>query len=217
MKIKKFHLQSGFTLIEVMIVLVLLAILTTLALLTLGSSKTNLQRQRIAREFKVYLERARFDSVKRRAVDVNDMSRITLNSPTFFTAAIDLDGNGVLDPTDIRQVDFTQRSETQISVSNTLNYPITILFNQRGHVIAKDNLGNDVNPVFTICSQNCSGATTNNADLTVISLSSTGTVAVLNNGGTPSTLPTPSITNPSPQLNCHILLTNSNSTPCVSN
>ena len=217
MKIKKNYLQSGFTLIEVMIVLVLLAILTTIAFLNIGNSKTDLQRQRIAREFKVYLERARFDSVKRRAVDINDMSRITLNSSSSFTAAIDLNENGVLDATDTRQVDFDQRSETQITVTNTLNYPITIRFNQRGHIIAKDNLGNNVNPVFTICSHNCLGPTPNNKDLTVISVSTTGTVAVLKNGQTPSALPTPSVTNTSPQLNCYVLLTNSNSTPCLMN
>jgi prepilin-type N-terminal cleavage/methylation domain-containing protein len=217
MKIKNFHLQSGFTLIEVMIVLVLLALLTTLAFFTFGKSKTDLQRQRIAREFKVYLERARFDSVKRRAVDINDMSRITLNSASSFTAAIDLNENGTLETAEIRQVDFDQRSDTRITVTNSLSYPITILFNQRGQIIAKDNLGNNVDPVFTICSGNCSESTPNSADLTVISVSTSGTVAVLNNGETISTLPTPSVTNTTPQLNCYVLLTNSNSTPCIMN
>ena len=217
MKIKNFHLQSGFSLIEVMIVLVLLALITTLAFFTFGRSKTDLQRQRIAREFKVYLERARFDSVKRRAVDVNEMSRITLNSPSSFTAAIDLNENGTLETAEIRQIDFDQRSDTSITVTNSLSYPITILFNQRGQIIAKDNLGNNVDPVFTICSRNCSNSTLNNADLTVISVSTSGTVAVLNNGETVSTLPTPSVTNTSPQFNCYVLLTNSNSTPCVMN
>ena len=217
MKIKKIYLQSGFSIIEVMIVLAVLAILTTIAILNFGSSKTDLQRQRIAREFKVYLERARFDSVKRRAVDVNNMSRITLNSPSSFTAAIDLNENGVLDANEIRQINFDERSGTQITVTDTLNYPITIRFNQRGHIIAKDNLGDNVNPVFTICSHNCSGSTPNNEHSTVISVSTTGTVAVLKNGQTPSALPTPSVTNTSPQLNCYVLLTNSNSTPCLMN
>lgn len=217
MKIKKFYLQSGFSLIEVMIVVVLLAILTTIAILNFGNSKTDLQRQRIARELKVYLERARFDSVKRRAVDVNDMSRITLNSPSSFTAAIDLNENGVLDATDIRQIDFDQRSETQITVSNALIYPVTIRFNQRGQIIVKDNLGNDVNPVFTICSKNCAETLPDNQDLTIISVSTSGTVAVLKKGQSPSALPTPSVTNTSPELNCYVMLTNSNSTPCAIN
>lgn len=217
MKIKNIYLQNGFTLIEVMIVLVLLAVLTTIALLSFGNSKTDLQRQRIAREFKVYLERARFDSVKRRAVDVNDMSRITLTSSSSFTAAIDLNENGTLEPSDVRHIDFDDRSETQIIVSNAFDYPITLRFNQRGHITAKDNSGNNVTPVFTICSNNCSEPTPSDADLTVISVSTSGTVAVLKNGEAPSALPTPSVTNTSPQLNCYVLLTNTNSTPCLLN
>ena len=214
MKIKKFYLQGGFTLIEVMIVLVLLSVITTLAILNFRNAKTDMQRQRIAREFKVYLERARFDSVKRSASDINNMSRITLNSPSSFTAALDLNENGVLDPTDIRQIDFDERSDAQITVSGALSYPVTVRFNQRGQIIVKDSLNNDVNPVFTICSKNCDEALPNNKDLTIISISSSGTVAVLKNGESPSVLPTPSITNTSPELNCYVLLTNSNSTPC---
>jgi prepilin-type N-terminal cleavage/methylation domain-containing protein len=217
MKIKNVYLQSGFSLIEVMVVLVMLAILTTIAIMSFGNSKTDLQRQRIAREFKVYLERARFNSVKRRVVDVNEMSRVTLNSPSSFTAAIDLDENGVLDSTDIRQVDFDQRSDKPIVFSNALNYPVTIRFNQRGQTIVKDNLGNDVNPLFTICSKNCSDPLVVNRDLTIISISTSGTVAVLKNGQSPSPLPTPSITNTSPEFNCYVSLVNTNSSPCLVN
>lgn len=148
MKLRKINFQNGFSLIEVLVVITLAVILTTIAVIYFGNSKTELQRQRITREFKVYLERARFDSVKRRAVDINDMSRITLNSPSSFTASIDLNENGKLDSTDIRQIDFTQRSNTQIIVSDTLNYPVTILFNQRGQIIAKDNTGNDISGNF---------------------------------------------------------------------
>jgi prepilin-type N-terminal cleavage/methylation domain-containing protein len=223
MKEKRLNSQKGVSVVEVLIVVTVVGILSTLALMQISSSKTNFQRQRIAREFKIYLERARFDSVKRRATTVNgvdDRSRLILNSASSFTAIIDKDQNGTIlnaDGTiqsgDQQVIDFAQRSDTKIFISDTFNYPVTISFNQRGNITAKDNLGNDVNPLFKICSTNCSGTPENNADLTIISLSPTGTVAVLKDTMTPSTLPTPVITSPSPiQFNCYVLIIPNSST-----
>ena len=217
MKIKNLYSQSGFSLIEVMIVVVLLGILSTIAILNLTSSKTDFQRQRIAREFKVYLERARFDSVKRRAEATNQMAKVTLNSASSFTSLIDLNGDGTLDDaTEKREVNFSNISDTEISILDTkLIYPITIRFNQRGQVIATDDSPTKkvVNPVFTICSKDCSGPKQNNQDLTVISVSTSGTVAVLPPDPNPSPLPTPLITSTPPQFNCFVTLANYNSTP----
>jgi len=214
MKEKRTKLQSGFSIVELLIVLTMVVILSNVAVLQFRSSKTDFERQNITHEFKVYLERARFDSVKRRAVNANDMSRIVLNSSSSFTAALDFDGNGTLDGSDVRQVDFTQRSQTQILVSDTLNYPVTVRFDQRGHITAKDSGGNDVDPVFTICSKNCTGTTQNNEDLSVLSVSTSGTVAILRGGQDPSALPTPSIsTTPPANVNCYVLV-NTNSTTC---
>lgn len=225
MREKKLNPQSGISLIEVLIVVVVIAILTTVSIMQLGRSKVDLQRQRIAREFKVYLERARFDSVKRRAAVSSEMSRVILNSATSFTVVTDFNQNGTIlnsdgtvETGDRRVIDFTDRSEAQIVVSNTLNYPVTILYNQRGHITATDGLNNPVNPVFTICSNNCSE---DSPEATVISVSTTGTVAVLKSGDTPGVLPTPSpISNATPQYNCYVLvnsnvLVNSSPAPCI--
>lgn len=224
MKEKKFSSQSGMSVIEILIVLTLLAVVATIAIMQLGRSEVDLQRQRIAREFKIYLERARFDSVKRRAVNENEMARVILNSPTSFTAITDLNQNGkvlnsdgTIEDGDKRVINFTERSNTQIIVSDTLNYPVTIRFNQRGHITSKDNLGNDINAVFTICSNNCSDTSEDEKEISVISVSTTGTVAVLKDGQDPSTLPTPSITNPSQVFNCYVLIGNSNTTACINN
>jgi prepilin-type N-terminal cleavage/methylation domain-containing protein len=223
MKEKSNESQSGFSLVEMLISLTMLVILSNLAVLQFRSSKTDFERQNITHEFKVYLERARFDSVKRRAVTDNEKSRIILNSSSSFTAALDFDGNGRIDSnndgtpdaSDTRQVDFTQRSQTQILVSDTLNYPVTVRFDQRGHITAKDSGGNDVDPVFTICSKNCTGTTQNNSDLSVLSVSTSGTVAILRGGQDPSALPTPVITTTPAKVNCYVLV-NTNSTTCAS-
>jgi len=190
MKPNEPDLQGGFSLIEVFIVLVIIAVITTFALLTFGRSKVDLHRQAVAREFKIYLERARFDSVKRRAEDPN-RANLVLNSATSFTAQLDFNEDGVLQANETRTVDFTQRSSTQILVTDTLNYPVTISFDRRGHVTSVDNLGDDVTPVFTICSD-CADAS---PDRSVISVSTTGTVSVTTDEVDPSALPTPTVTN----------------------
>ena len=220
MKEKRIKLQSGFSIVELLIVLTMVAILSTLAVMQFRSSKTDFERQNITHEFKVYLERARFDSVKRRAVTDNEKSRIILNSSSSFTAVLDFDGNGTIDSnndgtpdaSDTRQVNFTQRSSTQILVSNTLNYPVTVRFDQRGHITSTDSTGNAVAPVFTICSKNCTG-TASNSDLSVLSVSTSGTVAILRGGQNPSALPTPVITATPATVNCYVLV-NINSTTC---
>jgi prepilin-type N-terminal cleavage/methylation domain-containing protein len=197
--------QGGFSLFELLIVLVIIGIVTTFALVQLGSSKVDLQRQQISREFKIYLERARFDSVKRRAENPN-RAAVTLNSATSFTVQLDFNEDGILQSNEIRVVDFTQRSNTRILVTDAFNYPVRVTFDRRGHVTTVDALGNNVDPVFTICS-NCSAGS---PDQSVISLSTTGTVAVTRNEVPPSSLPTPVISNANVTPNCYIYIAGAN-------
>jgi len=199
MKRSSFTNQKGFSLIEIFIVLVIIGVITTFAVLTFGSSKVDLQRQAITREFKIYLERARFDSVKRRAQDP-ERATIKLLSATKFTAALDFNEDGTIQPNEIRTVDFTQRANTRILVTDTFNYPVTVSFDQRGHATAIDATNTVVDPVFTICS-NCSASS---PDRSVISVSPTGTIAITRNEADPTTFPTPSITNVNTAPNCYV-------------
>lgn len=205
MKPNESNPQSGFSLIEIFIALVIIAIVTTFALLAFGSAKVDLHRQAVAREFKIALERARFDSVKRRAEDPN-RSNVVLNSATSFKVQLDLNEDGVLQANETRTVDFSRRSSTQIRLTDTLNYPITISFDRRGHVTTVDALGNNVTPTFNICSD-CASAT---PEQSVISISTTGTVAVTSEDPDPTALPTPAATNASVIPNCYVYIPTDN-------
>ena len=114
--------------------------------------------------------------------------------------SLDFNEDGTLQANETRTVDFTQRSNTQILLTDTLNYPITISFDRRGHVTTVDNLGDEVDPTFTICS-NCAEAS---PDQSVISISTTGTVGVSTEEPNPSALPTPVVSNANITLNCYI-------------
>src|SRR6188768_3113329 len=96
MKKVEFNAQSGKTLIEMLIVIAVGGILVAMAVTRMINAQSNLERQNLAREFKVNLERARFDAVKRRAISLADMTRITITSATAYKVLIDLNQNGTL-------------------------------------------------------------------------------------------------------------------------
>ena len=213
MKIQKPSPQSGFSLIEVFVVLVIIGILTTLAIMQLGTSRVDFQRQRISREFKVYLERARFDSVKRRAEAAGERASVVLNDARTFTVTLDFDGNGTISAGETRVINFADRSDAVIQVSDALTYPITIEFDRKGLATATDGSNTAITPLFTICSD-CSASS---PDTTRISISSSGTVAELRQGQDPQSLPTPPPpTNQAvPTLNCYVLVNQSANSSCI--
>ena len=219
MKIKTRSRQGGLSLIELFIVLVAIGILSTLALMQMGRSRVDLQRQRIAREFKVYLERARFDSVKRRAEATTERASIMITSPSSFTVLLDFDGDGVMRSSEVRAVNFSDRTDAVIQVSDAYTWPVRVEFDRRGLVTATQgwvdpgNPGTPITPLFEICSD-CSDAS---PDITRISISSSGTVAELRPGQDPEDLPPPD-TDPDlemPTMNCYVLAANTPSNTCI--
>lgn len=82
------------------------------------------------RELKVSLERARFDSVKRRAANVNQIANITINNTVSFNVTTDLNQNGTIDVEETREIDFAGNGVN--FVGNNLNYPIIIRFDHHG-------------------------------------------------------------------------------------
>ena len=59
--------QDGTTLVEALVVILIISIVAAMAIMNRGSADEQFKRQNLARELKVAFERARFDSVKRRA------------------------------------------------------------------------------------------------------------------------------------------------------
>ncbi len=191
---KRFY-QKGASLTEVLIVLTIGSILFVVAASQFGQSDKNLTRQNIAREFKVSLERARFDSVKRRPSNSAEQSRVTILSATSFSYTVDRNQNGRLDtPGETLTVDFGNRSNVRITGTNFV-FPITISFDARGEITVTNGTTPPViSPIFYFCNGSCTVATADNQNANKIYVSPTGTVIMMGGGDVLPTFAAPSVT-----------------------
>jgi Tfp pilus assembly protein FimT len=201
MKEIKFNSESGISLVEILIVIVICAILVTFAVARFSNAKTSLQRQNVARELKVSFERARFDSVKRRALETDSpdkRAKVKVDA-TNFEISIDRNLSGTIDTSDTRQVNFGSNGDIRI-VSSTLSLPVTVRFDYRGQIVATDSTGATVTPKFIICN-NCTAATATAQNATIVSISSTGTIVMTAFGDSEPTFQNPSVSNSPSETN----------------
>jgi len=185
--------EKGASLIELLIVTAITIVLVGFAVSQFGNAEASFDTQGIAREFKVNLERARFDSVKRRPGLPANFARVLINSPTSFTVALDLDKDGSIETSDMRVVDITNTGNINF-LTDGISLPIMISFDRRGRVAATDSLGNPVNPSFTVCN-NCTSTTASRENAYIVSISPTGTVRMYQFGETPDTFANPTVGN----------------------
>ncbi|MEO8041022.1 MAG: prepilin-type N-terminal cleavage/methylation domain-containing protein [Acidobacteriota bacterium] len=183
--------QDGFSLIELLIVITIIGIIVTFAILGLGNSSQVINRLTLAKEFKVALERSRFDSVKRRASDCSDMSRVEITSATSFRYITDMDQNGSVDPaTESRVVDFAQMNVQIMEAA----YPVTIRFDHRGETSSGPCAAEVPAQTPTVfCELPC--ATVTAANSSAVFVSPTGTMALLSGDEAIPTFADPTITN----------------------
>jgi prepilin-type N-terminal cleavage/methylation domain-containing protein len=125
----KFNSQSGFSLVETLVVIVIIAIVATLAVLNRGVGNNTFQRQNAARELKVLFERARFDSVKRRADGAEPYAYVQVRSDGFTLRTYTRQANAALTPNDLVK---TVPAGIQISHYSSGTLPMTVTFNRRG-------------------------------------------------------------------------------------
>src|SRR4051794_1156318 len=101
----KFNSQSGASLLEVIMVVVIVVIVATFTVAHYRSSRAQFDRQNVARQLKVSLERARFDSVKRRTSNASLQAKVII-SPSWFSLTTDANNNQVIDTSDTEVTNF---------------------------------------------------------------------------------------------------------------
>jgi Tfp pilus assembly protein FimT len=170
---KSFTSETGITLVEVTVVLVIIVVLSAIAFMKRGPANEIFKRQNAAQQLKAAFERARFDSVKRRP-DANVGQAKVVVSTWGYTLTTDLDLNGVLNGSDDRNTDIGSQN-IAIREYNGSILPITVYYNKRGEAV--DINGNPISPVFYVCNSTCNSPGKANANILLVT--PTGTVNLL--------------------------------------
>lgn len=111
--------SHGFTLLEVMIVMTIIAIVSTFAVLGITRSRNSMGLQNSARLFASYLEKARLGAIRR-----NEATNIDITGPSTYTVTMDFDGTGnvgVRTFTLEQGVVFTDSTNTAYTVNGSGN------------------------------------------------------------------------------------------------
>ena len=120
---RKREQERGFSLVELLVVVIIVVLIATFAMMSGATANKLLEMQYGSRELKVAFERARFDSVKRRA-DGSELANVELRSDRFILTTY------VGGTPNVQTTMLPQGVSIEHYLSATL--PMTIYFNWRG-------------------------------------------------------------------------------------
>ena len=157
---------SGFSVVELLIVIVMLSALTGFAITQIARAKQNMTRANVVRELTTNIEKARLDSVRRHATTSGQLAQVAIINANFYSVTLDANGDGAMDAPLV----IGMPADSNLTIQNG-TFPRTIMFNWRGRTV--DSSGNTTNgDIVTI--GNTNGSTTvriTNAGQTAIDVS----------------------------------------------
>jgi len=136
--------NGGFTVLELLIVVSVISVVCGFALMQITRARQVMVRENATRQLGSYLEKARVDSLRRHPAASAQMAQVTLINATFYSVAIDADGNGTLDAPKV----FSLPADSNLQFNTP--FPRTIYFNWRGRTV--DAAGNVASPPFVTIS-----------------------------------------------------------------
>ena len=144
--------DSGFSVLELLIVGVMISVLVGFAITQISRAKQNMTRANAVRELATTIEKARLDSVRRHATSNAQMAQVAIINANFYSVTLDINGDGVLDAPRV----IGMPADSNLTIQNG-TFPRTILFNWRGRTV--DTSGNTVDPDSVVIG-NSYGSTT---------------------------------------------------------
>lgn len=157
---------SGFSVLELLIVALMLLVLVGFAITQIARAKQNMTRANAVRELTTYIEKARLDSVRRHATTSAQMAQVSIINANFYSVTLDTNGDGNVDAPCV----IGMPANSNLTIQNGL-FPRTIMFNWRGRTV--DTGGNPTPNPDNVTIGNSYGSTTvriTNAGQTAIDL-----------------------------------------------
>ena len=178
--------QSGVTVVELLVVVVVISVVAAFAIIQRGGANEQFNRQNVARELKLAFERARFDSVKRRAEGAGPASVVVEDDK--FTLSTDTD----LDTPGLESIETTLPPNVSIARYEGGFGAVTVTFDKRGETTTTGA----ESPVFLVCNGTCSADDDSAQNANIVLITATGTVNLLAGGATPQTFTAPPVLPP---------------------
>ena len=100
-RVAKHNRQSGFTLLQLVIVVLVVAVIGGMAVFGIVEARGRIRLTNSARLFASYMEKARVDSIRRHATTTDEMAGVTILNPTSYRVRMDFDGNGTVETRDV--------------------------------------------------------------------------------------------------------------------
>jgi len=132
---------DGFAIVDFLIVAVIILIIVTYAWTAVMQAQRWQAREGAAQQFAGFIERARSDSMRRRATDTKQMAQVTVLNESFYSMTIDQDGDGTLDAPRVVSL-----HEQQLTMDGP--FPRTYMFDRSGKIV--DSSGNPLQPGVVI-------------------------------------------------------------------
>jgi prepilin-type N-terminal cleavage/methylation domain-containing protein len=114
---RKPHAAGGFSIIELVIVMAVIAIASTFALIGFSRSRKSISLQNSARVLASYAEKARLDAIRR-----HDATNLDITGPDTYLVTMDFDGTGVVSARSFsleKGIVFTDSTNTAYAVDGS--------------------------------------------------------------------------------------------------
>ena len=145
--------QSGFSVLELLIVAVMISVLVGFAITQITQAKQNMTRANAVHELTTYIEKARLDSVRRHATTSAQMAQVAIINANFYSVTLDASGDGVMEAPRV----IGMPADSNLTIQNG-TFPRTIMFNWRGRTV--DTAGNPTANPESVRIGNSYGSTT---------------------------------------------------------